>query len=98
MPISNKHFPAIFALIKTLLHLFTAQTLGLHRDELLYLTLGKHIDWGYWSNPPLIGMISWMTQHTLGDSVLGCVFCRRYAVVRFFGLSSAWYRNWAKHS
>jgi 4-amino-4-deoxy-L-arabinose transferase-like glycosyltransferase len=66
---SDKRLPIIFALLTVVLHLLTAQTLGFHRDELLYLALGRHLDWGYWSNPPLIGWISWITQHTLGDSL-----------------------------
>ena len=86
MPVSDKHLPAIFALIKTLLHLFTAQTIGLHRDELLYLALGRHLDWGYWSNPPLIGLISWVTQHTLGDSVLAVRFLPAVCGGLFFWL------------
>lgn len=62
------------ALLKTLIHLLTAQTFGFHRDELLYLALGRHLDWGYWSNPPFIGLVSWVTQHTLGDSLLAVRF------------------------
>lgn len=61
------------AVIKMGIH-FWADTrgYGFHRDELLYLALGQHLDWGYWSNPPLIGWISWFIQHTAGDS-LGAV-------------------------
>jgi len=42
---------------------------GFHRDEFLYMALGEHPAFGYWSNPPLIGWISWLTQHTLGDAL-----------------------------
>ncbi|MCB0637546.1 MAG: glycosyltransferase family 39 protein, partial [Lewinella sp.] len=42
---------------------------GFHRDEFLYLSLGDHLAWGYWSNPPLIGWISALVQATLGDSI-----------------------------
>ena len=59
-----------FVLAKILLHLLTADQLGFQRDEFLYLALGRHLDWGYWSNPPLIGMISWCSQTFLGDSLL----------------------------
>lgn len=59
-----------FVLLKVLLHLFTANTLGFHRDEFLYLELGRHLDWGFWSNPPLIGVISWCSQTFLGESLL----------------------------
>lgn len=47
----------------------TIATFGFHRDELLYLALGRHLDWGYWSNPPFIGMVTGCSQHILGDSV-----------------------------
>lgn len=59
----------VFALCKILLHLATTGTLGFHRDEYLYLALGAHPDWGYWSNPPFIGWVSWVSQHLLGDSL-----------------------------
>jgi len=59
-----------FVIVKILLHFFTANTLGFHRDEFLYLALGRHLDWGFWSNPPFIGLVGWCTQHLLGDSLL----------------------------
>ena len=65
----TKRLPLLFAAIKILIHLFTIATFGFHRDEFLYLALGRHPDWGYWSNPPLIGWITWCSQHFPGDSV-----------------------------
>jgi hypothetical protein len=59
----------LLVLGKIALHLATANNLGFHRDEFLYLALGQHLDWGYWSNPPFIGAISWISQHILGDSI-----------------------------
>ena len=53
---------------KIILHFFTNGNYSYHRDELLYLALGNHPDFGHWSNGPLIGWISWFTQHVLGDS------------------------------
>lgn len=58
-----------FVVIKILIHLFTTTQLGFHRDEFLYLELGRHLDWGFWSNPPFIGLVSWCSQHLLGESV-----------------------------
>ena len=59
-----------FVAVKILFHLLTAQSLGFHRDELLYLALGKHPAWGYWSNPPFTGMLAWCSQTFLGSSLL----------------------------
>jgi hypothetical protein len=59
----------VLAIAKLLFHLFTNINYGFHRDELLYLALGRHLDWGYWSNPPLIGWISAFVQMVLGDSM-----------------------------
>lgn len=72
----KKHLPPIFwpgilslALGKLLLHLYTNTLWGFHRDEFLYLSLGRHLDWGYWSNPPLIGWVSALLQAVAGDSL-----------------------------
>ena len=54
---------------KLLFHLLTNINYGFHRDEMLYLALGRHLDFGYWSNPPLIGWIAWFIQTFLGDSM-----------------------------
>lgn len=59
-----------FVVVKILIHLFTANTLGFHRDEFLYLALGRHVDWGFWSNPPFIGVVGWFIQTFLGDTLL----------------------------
>ena len=61
--------PLLFALAKLVLHLLTNTRYGFHRDELLYLELGKHLDWGYWSNPPFIGFLSFLSQNLFGDSL-----------------------------
>lgn len=57
-------------LIKLILHLIANPRYGFHRDELLYMALGQHPDFGYWSVPPFIGILSWLTQHSLGVSVM----------------------------
>ncbi|MEO1258837.1 MAG: glycosyltransferase family 39 protein [Bacteroidota bacterium] len=58
-----------FAFAKLLLHLLTNTHYGFHRDELLYLALGRQPDWGFWSNPPLIGFISFVNQSVFGDGL-----------------------------
>jgi hypothetical protein len=52
----------LIAAFSLLIHLLTYDILGFHRDELLYLALGRHFAAGYWSNPPLIGLISLISQ------------------------------------
>lgn len=32
----------------------------LHRDEYLYLAFAEHVQWGFWSTPPLLGVIAWI--------------------------------------
>jgi len=59
----------LIAGITLLVHLFTYNNLGFHRDEFLYLALGRHLSTGYWSNPPLIGLISYLSQLLPGDSL-----------------------------
>jgi hypothetical protein len=41
---------------KLLLHLLTAIRYGYFRDELYFLDLGRHLDWGYVDTAPLIGV------------------------------------------
>lgn len=72
MKIRFKQNPDLFwviliALFTLLIHLFTYNNLGFHRDEFLYLALGKHMAAGFWSNPPLIGLISYLSQLLPGD-------------------------------
>jgi Dolichyl-phosphate-mannose-protein mannosyltransferase len=69
MRLSDLKVPLSFAGIKLLLHLATNTHYGFHRDELLYLALGKHLDWGYWSNPPFIGFVSFVNQSLFGGSL-----------------------------
>ena len=71
MRLSSLKIPLAFAAAKLLFHLLTntGSSFGFHRDELLYLALGRHPDWGFWSNPPLIGFISFVNQAVLGDGL-----------------------------
>jgi hypothetical protein len=65
----------LLALASMLIHFLAYKPLGFHRDEFLYLAIGRHLDTGYWSNPPLIGLISALSQLLPGDSLF---------VTRFF--------------
>jgi hypothetical protein len=59
------------ALAKFLLHLFTAFRYGYSRDELYYLACAEHLDWGYVDQQPLIALITWLSRHLFGESLLG---------------------------
>ena len=59
----------LIAVLTLLAHFFTYNNLGFHRDELLYLALGRHLATGFWSNPPLIGLISYLSQLIPGDTL-----------------------------
>ena len=59
----------LIAAFTVVVHMATYNTLGFHRDELLYLALGKHLAAGYWSNPPLIGFISYFAQLLPGNTL-----------------------------
>ncbi|MEJ7694188.1 glycosyltransferase family 39 protein [Daejeonella sp.] len=58
-----------FTILKLTLHLVSNSNFGFHRDELLYMAMSEHIDWGYKEVPPFIAGISWFSYAFLGDSV-----------------------------
>ncbi len=58
-----------FLAAKLLLHLILNGQWSFHRDELLYLALGRHLDWGYASVPAGIGFWAWFGDAVLGGSV-----------------------------
>ncbi|MFN0176507.1 MAG: glycosyltransferase family 39 protein [Saprospiraceae bacterium] len=60
---------AAFLIAKLLLHLYLNGQWSFHRDELLYLALGRNLDWGYASVPPGIGFWAWFGDTVLGGSV-----------------------------
>jgi hypothetical protein len=57
------------ALINIAVRLLVYDNLEYHRDELLYLALGQHPDFGYATVPPLIGWISWFLQLIFHNSL-----------------------------
>lgn len=52
---------------KLALHLVTAPGYGLHRDEYLYLDMGRHLAWGYKEIPPLLVPFA-VVSRALGSS------------------------------
>ncbi len=65
------HILIALVLTKLVLHIFVNGQWSFHRDELLYLALGRHLDWGYASVPPSIGFWGWFGTTILGGSVEG---------------------------
>src|ERR1700710_115755 len=55
---------------------------GFHRDELLHLALGDHLDWGFKEVPPFIALLAKITTTLFGDSV----FAARIFSTLFGGL------------
>jgi len=52
----------LFSGVSLMVHMIFATNYELHRDEYLYIALGRHLDWGYASVPPFIGFISWLVS------------------------------------
>ncbi|MEK7254269.1 MAG: glycosyltransferase family 39 protein, partial [Bacteroidota bacterium] len=63
------HVLLAFAAFKIIFHFSINGLWSFHRDELLYLALGMHLDWGYASVPPSIGFFGWLGSSGLGGSV-----------------------------
>ena len=57
-----------FAIAKFVIHLYTNNLYGLHRDEYLYIDEGKHMDWGFMEVPPFTPFLAWIGD-LLGNHV-----------------------------
>ena len=60
----------LFALAKLVVHLLTATNYGFQRDAYLYLAQSQHLDWGFFSTPPLTAFITRLHTLIWGDSLL----------------------------
>ena len=56
----------LLSLTGVAIHLLFYHNLGFHRDELLYLSLGEHPDFGYFSVPPFIGILAMVVVKIFG--------------------------------
>lgn len=79
---SYYYFILIFVAIKVGLNLLAISHYGFHRDELLHLALGDHLDWGFKEVPPFIAVLAKITTTVFGDSV----FAARIFSTLFSGL------------
>ncbi len=57
------------ALLNIAVRLVVYDNLEYHRDELLYLSLGQHPDFGYATVPPLIGWVSFLLQQVFSNTL-----------------------------
>jgi 4-amino-4-deoxy-L-arabinose transferase-like glycosyltransferase len=55
----------------TLLHLFTNNRYGLHRDELQFLSDARHLDWGFVAYPPLTPAVERISLALFGLNLVG---------------------------
>ncbi len=60
----------LFSVTNLVIHLLTATQYGLQRDAYLYLAQSRHLDWGYYSTPPLLAFLIRIHTAIWGDSVL----------------------------
>ena len=60
----------VFAVLKLVIHLLSATNYLLHRDAYLYLAQSDHLDWGYYSTPPLLALLIRIHTFIWGDSLL----------------------------
>ncbi len=69
----NKYAKVIlpFLGVKLIIQLFGNRNYGFHRDELLHLSVGEHLDWGFFEFPPFIGFIGWLSGLLFEHSLWG---------------------------
>jgi hypothetical protein len=58
----------LFAVIKLVIHMLVAGNYELHRDALLYIAQSDHLDWGYWSVPPMTAFLTRIFREIFGNS------------------------------
>jgi hypothetical protein len=71
-----------FIALKVTLNLLANTHFGLQRDELLYVVLGEHLDWGFKEVPPFIPLLARLSSVFFGNSL----FATRLISTIFGGL------------
>ncbi len=69
MSIKNWFLLSFFALLKLQTPFLLNKVYSFHRDELLYLSLGRHLDFGFLEVPPMIALFAALIQNTVGESL-----------------------------
>jgi 4-amino-4-deoxy-L-arabinose transferase-like glycosyltransferase len=59
------------AAIEVVVHLFTNNRYGFHRDELQFLSDARHLDWGFVPYPPLTPFVEHVSLGIFGVSMVG---------------------------
>jgi hypothetical protein len=59
----------VFVTIKVGLNLLAMAHFGFQRDELLYVALGDHLDWGYKEVPPFIALLAKISATFFGSTL-----------------------------
>lgn len=62
------------ALIGMIIHIISKGLYDLHRDELLYASLGDHLAWGYATVPPSIAFFAAVARGIFGDTTFAIGF------------------------
>lgn len=55
--------------VKLLIHFFTNTNYELHRDEMLYFSMGSHLSWGFASTPPFMSFLAYISKNIFGYQV-----------------------------
>lgn len=64
----------LIAVANALLHLLPGVHFEYHRDELLYFSLCNHLDFGYATTPPFVGLVAFISKSIFGYSVFAVRF------------------------
>lgn len=85
----KKYLPLILTLsfVKLIIHFIGNQNYGFHRDELLHLSVGEHLDWGYMEFPPFIALIAKISHSIFGYSLFGMRLFPTFAGIGILVLS-----------
>ncbi len=60
--------------IAVIFQLYFYNMLEFHRDELLYFSLGQHLDFGYASVPPFVGFLAFISEKMFGYTLFAAKF------------------------